>query len=80
VDAQKTRYLSWKNSVHLPAVGKSDHLRVLLNSAKGHNNYDDFRTVNDIVYPTFKEGCYALDLLNDDKEWNNALLETVNGQ
>ncbi|GKA54139.1 hypothetical protein Tco_0753088 [Tanacetum coccineum] len=32
-------------------------------------------TVNDRLYATFKEACFAYGLLNDDKEWSHAILE-----
>jgi len=35
--------------------------------------------VNEVVYPTFKEACYTLGLLNDDKQWNDALFEASKG-
>ena len=31
------------------------------------------RTINNVVYPTFRSTCYALGLLDDDKEWHEAL-------
>ncbi|XP_012858907.1 PREDICTED: uncharacterized protein LOC105978041 [Erythranthe guttata] len=31
--------------------------------------YDDLRKVEDHVYPTFKDACFALGLLDDDKEY-----------
>lgn len=51
------------------------YLRMLLNVVRGACSYEDLRTVNNITYQTFKEACAALGLLQDDSEWDNAMLE-----
>ena len=45
------------------------YLRLLLNILKGSMCYNDIKTVNDIVHRTFKDACYSLSLLEDDKEY-----------
>lgn len=35
----------------------------------------ELRTVDDIVYDTFKEACGAVGLLNNDNQWHDALAE-----
>ncbi|XP_039690573.1 uncharacterized protein [Medicago truncatula] len=37
--------------------------------------YEEIKTVGGVTYQTFKETCNALGLLNDNKEWNDALNE-----
>ncbi|XP_012844688.1 PREDICTED: uncharacterized protein LOC105964730 [Erythranthe guttata] len=37
--------------------------------SRGCTCYDDLRKVEDHVYPTFKDACFALGLLDDDKEY-----------
>uniref|UniRef100_A0A453RTU0 Uncharacterized protein n=1 Tax=Aegilops tauschii subsp. strangulata TaxID=200361 RepID=A0A453RTU0_AEGTS len=32
-------------------------------------------TVDGVVHPTYKSACYALGLLNDDKEWDDCIKE-----
>jgi hypothetical protein len=40
-----------------PKSGERYYLRILLNSVKGCMSFEDIRTVNRIVYPTFKDAC-----------------------
>jgi hypothetical protein len=36
---------------------------------KGSKSFEDLRTVNGQVHPTFKAACLALGLLEDDNQW-----------
>jgi hypothetical protein len=56
-----------------PGSGERFYLRMLLNIVKGPRSFKEIRTVNGVLYPTFKSACYALGLLDDDKEWHEAL-------
>ncbi|KAI9087105.1 hypothetical protein K1719_030940 [Acacia pycnantha] len=58
-----------------PAQGELYYLRLLLTKVRGAKTYTDIRTVNTVVYPTFREACYALGLLDDDKEYIDAIKE-----
>ena len=51
---------------------------MLLNIIKGPRNFAEIRIVNGIVYETYQETCYALGLLDNDKEWHDAILEASN--
>ncbi|XP_075658963.1 uncharacterized protein LOC142628812 [Castanea sativa] len=56
-----------------PASGERFYLRMLLNVVKGARSFKELRTINNVVYSDFKSACYALGLLDDDKEWHEAL-------
>nr|KAJ0188926.1 hypothetical protein LSAT_V11C900458960 [Lactuca sativa] len=58
-----------------PNVGEAYFLRILLNKVKGPKCFADIRTVNGHVCPTFREACYALGLLEDDREYIDAIEE-----
>ncbi|KAF1859002.1 hypothetical protein Lal_00000825 [Lupinus albus] len=40
---------------------------VILSAIKGPSNYEDIRTVNNTIYPTFREACF------DDREYIEAI-------
>ena len=60
-----------------PGAGEKYYLWLLLNSVKGLTSYDDIKTVRGILYSTFKDACYALGLLDDDKEYVDAITEAA---
>ena len=45
------------------------YLHILLNKVRSATCYENVHVVNGILYKTFKEACYALGLLDDDKEY-----------
>jgi hypothetical protein len=59
-----------------PASSERFYLRMLLNIIKGPQSFEEIKTVNNVVYPTFKLACYVFCLLDDDKEWHDALNQT----
>ena len=58
-----------------PKLGEAYFLRILLNKVKGPTCYEDIRTVNGEICPTFKDACYAMGLLDDDREYIEAINE-----
>ncbi|GJY99289.1 DNA helicase [Tanacetum coccineum] len=60
-----------------PTSGELFFLCMLLCHQKGCKTFDDIRTVNKRLYPTFRVACEALGLLGDDKEWHTALEEAA---
>ncbi|XP_028766672.1 uncharacterized protein LOC114724484 [Neltuma alba] len=60
-----------------PSSGELYYLRILLTKVRGPRSYEEIRTVNDVLYPTFREACFALGLLDDDKEFICAIKEAA---
>ncbi|OMO67949.1 DNA helicase PIF1, ATP-dependent [Corchorus olitorius] len=58
-----------------PSAGELYYMRLMLNEIRGATCYEDLRTVDGIVYDTFREACLAMDLLGDDSEWIRAMEE-----
>ncbi|XP_076890293.1 uncharacterized protein LOC143541329 [Bidens hawaiensis] len=61
-----------------PALGEAYFLRILLNKVKGPTSFEDIRTVNGMVFPTFRDACYEHGLLDDDMEYIEAIKEASN--
>ena len=64
------------HTVH-PVAGDVYYLRMLLHHdhCKGSTSFKDLITVNGEIKETYQEVCRALGLLQDDKEWDEALSE-----
>ncbi|XP_074363652.1 uncharacterized protein LOC141704304 [Apium graveolens] len=60
-----------------PSSGERFYMRMLLNFIKGSTSFECIRTINGVTYPTFKAACYALGLLDDDREWIDCLSEAA---
>ncbi|XP_058793045.1 uncharacterized protein LOC131665274 [Phymastichus coffea] len=53
------------------------HLRLLLLHVKGAKSYNDLKTVDNVLHPSFTAACLALGIIEDDDEWNKAMREAV---
>ncbi|KAK9724458.1 hypothetical protein RND81_05G073600 [Saponaria officinalis] len=58
-----------------PTCGELYFMRIMLNHIKGPKCFEDIRTVNGVVYPTYREICYAIGIIGDDKEYIDAIVE-----
>lgn len=63
-----------------PKNSEEFHLRMLLKHRKGVTSFDNIRTVEGIVHPTYKSACIALNLCEDDNNWICCLTEAVQHQ
>ncbi|XP_076892901.1 uncharacterized protein LOC143544768 [Bidens hawaiensis] len=59
-----------------PAAGEAYFLQILLNRVKGPQSFEEIRTVNGHLQPSFRDACYSLGLLEDDQEYIKAIEET----
>ncbi|XP_013595152.1 PREDICTED: uncharacterized protein LOC106303427 [Brassica oleracea var. oleracea] len=51
------------------------YLRILLNVVKGSTSFEHLCTVGGTTFKEFRDACYARGLLDDDKEWHDAIFE-----
>jgi len=58
-----------------PLTGELFYMRMMLSSAKGSQSFKDIRTVDNVVYHTFREACFAKGFLGSDQEFVGALRE-----
>ncbi|KAH1254932.1 ATP-dependent DNA helicase PIF1 [Glycine max] len=58
-----------------PSSGELFYMRMMLSFAKGSQCYEDIRTVENVVYHTFREACFAKGFIGSDQEFVGALRE-----
>ncbi|XP_021995534.1 uncharacterized protein LOC110892691 [Helianthus annuus] len=58
-----------------PSLDDCYYLRILLNHIKGPTCFEDIKIVDGQVFQTFKDACFTRGLLDDDKEYVNAVKE-----
>jgi hypothetical protein len=63
-----------------PADSERYHLRLLLLHVVGATSFEDLRTYESVIYPTFKAAAIARGLILDDAEWQRALQEASSFQ
>ncbi|KAL3024818.1 hypothetical protein AAZX31_04G146800 [Glycine max] len=58
-----------------PTTGELFYLRMMLTTCKGPTSFEDIRTVENVLYPTYREACFAMGFLQDDREFVEAIKE-----
>ncbi|KAK2449945.1 ATP-dependent DNA helicase RRM3 [Trifolium repens] len=61
-----------------PTTGELYYLRMMLTITKGPTSYEDIKLVNGFQYLTYREACYAMGFLGDDREYIAAIREAYN--
>ncbi|RZB57297.1 uncharacterized protein LOC114391503 [Glycine soja] len=58
-----------------PITGELFYLRMMLTVCKRATSFEDLRTVDNVQYSKYKEACFAMGFLQDDKEFIEAIKE-----
>ncbi|RZB42938.1 ATP-dependent DNA helicase PIF1 [Glycine soja] len=58
-----------------PTTGELFYLIMMLTACKGATSFEDIRTVENVLYPTYREACFAIGFLQDDREFVEAIKE-----
>ncbi|KAI5422461.1 hypothetical protein KIW84_045778 [Lathyrus oleraceus] len=58
-----------------PTTGELYYLRLMLTHVKGPHSYNDIKTVNNVKYDTFRDACFAMGFIGDDREFIAAIKE-----
>ncbi|XP_076047299.1 uncharacterized protein LOC143028820 [Oratosquilla oratoria] len=54
------------------------YLRLLLTHKPGPTSYEDLRTIEGVMHPSYREAVKALGLLSDEETWKMTILEIIN--
>ncbi|KAI5427367.1 hypothetical protein KIW84_032693 [Lathyrus oleraceus] len=58
-----------------PTTGELYYLRLMLTHVKVPRSYNDIKTVNNVKYDTFRDACFAMGFIGDDREFIAAIKE-----
>ena len=58
-----------------PTTGKLFYLRRMLTAVKGPRTYEEIRKVGDVQFLSFRDACFAMGFLDDDREFVGAIRE-----
>uniref|UniRef100_A0A0R0EZF3 ATP-dependent DNA helicase n=1 Tax=Glycine max TaxID=3847 RepID=A0A0R0EZF3_SOYBN len=75
-----SKFLAWMNTNK--GFAEANNLtysqfvsKMMLGSCKGPTSFEDIKTVANIQYPTYREACFAMGFLQDDREYVEAIKE-----
>ncbi|KAL8094160.1 hypothetical protein AgCh_035870 [Apium graveolens] len=78
---EKTKFTEWletnKQNEDARTLTYAEFPKHWVWNSKGSTSFECIRTVNGVTYTTFKAACYALGLLDDDREWVDCLSEAA---
>ncbi|KAL2992795.1 hypothetical protein AAZX31_10G068400 [Glycine max] len=74
-EARNLTYSQFVSKFVPPTTEELFYLRMMLGSCKGPTSFEDIRTVANIQYPTYREACFAMGFLQDDREYVEAIKE-----
>ncbi|MCI12222.1 helicase-like protein, partial [Trifolium medium] len=72
----RTRGYTIGRLVWIPqSAGELYYLRMMLTVVKGPETYDSIKKVKDFKHKTFRDACFAMGFLQDDREFISAIKE-----
>ncbi|CAB3249919.1 unnamed protein product [Arctia plantaginis] len=63
-------------TVH-PKNDECFYLRLLLVNVRGPTSFETLRTVNGVIFPTYRAACEELNLLENDTHWDTTIAEAI---
>ncbi|XP_026475684.1 uncharacterized protein LOC113380823 [Ctenocephalides felis] len=75
-DVRSTEALGRMYTVH-PKNIECFYLRLLLVNVRGPTSFESLRTVNHVIFPTYRAACEELKLLENDSHWDTTIAETI---
>ncbi|KAG5063501.1 hypothetical protein JHK85_004684 [Glycine max] len=82
LDCRKKKLATWKKRYTIgrllwvpPTTEELFYLRMMVTVCKGPTSFEDIRIVDNVQYPTYREACFAMGFLQDDREFVEAIKE-----
>ncbi|AEE09607.1 putative DNA helicase [Cotesia vestalis bracovirus] len=75
-DVRSTDALGRMYTVH-PKNNECFYLRLLLVNVRGPTSFESLRTVNGVIFPTYRAACEELKLLENDSHWDTTIAEAI---